>query len=510
MNEKQMRMNLFFTAFSFICSVAINFYITPQLSENLGDAAYGFVGMANDFVSYASIISAVLNSVAARFIAVEIYQGKYDRANIYYASVFIVNILLASILLIVGFIFVGNIDKIFHVPTALEGQVKLTFGITFLNYLIVLCTSIFTVCTYVTNRLDIAGIRNSISYAIKFVIVFLLFKFFGIRMYYVAVATIISSIFLGIANIKLTKKLLPNLKFNYKNFDMSYVKVLALSGIWLSISNLSQVLMTGLDSVIANKMLGADAMGILSVSRTVPNAIVAAISTLGVIFTPNFVELYAKGKNNELIAAAKRSIKVMAIALGVPVIGVCVFGEDFYTLWLPSKTEKEIILIQTISILMLIQSIFNLLTISIAQLSVVTNRLKTPVFVSTMLGIANILIVIPIVKYTDLGLYAIAGISSILFIVRYLIFNPLYAAHILNANRLVFYSTLIKCLLALGVVAVVYCCIKMTVEINSWKTFITVVLCSGIIGYLIVIIMLGNIHKVLLRVREKKGEKNKR
>ena len=133
-------------------------------------------------------------------------------------------------------------------------------------------------------------------------------------------------------------------------------------------------------------MLGADAMGTLSVSRTIPNAVISAISTIGIIFTPNFVELYAKGKNNELIEACKKSMKVMTVVLGVPIVGVCIFGERFYSLWLPYKTPDEIILIQTLSVLMMIQSVFNMMTISIAQLSVVTNKLKVPVFVSISLA----------------------------------------------------------------------------------------------------------------------------
>ena len=79
MNEKQMKANLFFTTFAFILSLAINFYITPLISKNLGDAAYGFVSMANDFVSYAAIISAVLNSVSARFVALENYKNQYEK-----------------------------------------------------------------------------------------------------------------------------------------------------------------------------------------------------------------------------------------------------------------------------------------------------------------------------------------------------------------------------------------------------------------------------------------------
>ena len=72
--------------------------------------------------------------------------------------------------------------------------------------------------------------------------------------------------------------------------------------------------------------------------------------------------------------------------LGVPIVGVMIFGSHFYSLWLPYKTINEIEMIQILSVLMMMQSVFNMLTISIAQLSVVTNKLKTTVFVSLFLG----------------------------------------------------------------------------------------------------------------------------
>lgn len=486
MNKKQMNLNLCFTILSFLVSIGLNFYITPLISGELGDAAYGFVGMANDFVSYAAIISSVLNSVAARFVAMEMHRGNLERANRYYSSVFIANVVLSVFILLIGGIFVSKSDVIFNIPLRLQTDVKITFFLTFFNYCIVLITSIFTVCTYVTNRLDIAGMRNAISYIIKFLIIIALFSTVHIRMYYIALATIVSSVFLAVMNMRLTKKLIPVLKVKTKDFNLKYIKILALSGIWMAFSNLSQVLMTGLDSVIANKMLGAGEMGILSVSRTIPNALILAISTVGVIFTPNFVELYAKGKNKELLTACKQSITVMGAILGVPTVGIIVFGSAFYSLWLPHKSAGEIGVIQILSVLMMMQSIFNMLTISIAQLSVVTNKLKLPVFMSFLLGMLNIIIVIILIKFTNLGLYAIAGVSSVLFIIRYLLFNPIYAAKIIGAKWYVFYGSILKSLIPLICLSVIYIYINHIIEIDTWKIFIGVVVSAGIVGYFFV------------------------
>ena len=507
MNQKQMKLNLASTVMAFLISLGLNFYITPLISKEMGDAAYGFVGMANDFVSYASIISAVLNSVAARFVAVEIHRGNNDRANSYYSSVFIANIILAMIMTVAGIVFVSKLNSVFDIPASLQKETQITFLLTFANYVIVLISSVFTVCTYVTNRLDIAGIRNSVSYVLKFAVVILLVYFTQIHMYYLAIATIISSIFLAVTNVRLTKKLLPDLCLRISGFKTKYIKMLALSGIWMAISNLSQVLMTGLDSVITNKMLGAEQMGVLSISRTIPNAIILAISTLGVIFTPNFVQLYAKGKSVELVEACKQSIKVMGLVLGVPTIGVMIFGQSFYSLWLPYKTIDEIMIVQTLSVLMMMQSLFNLLTISIAQLSVVTNRLKTPVFVSLAIGVINVVVVIALIRFTDLGIFAVAGVSSILFSIRYLVFNPIYAAYVLKEKWYTFYGAIFKMIVPLVIVGVFYYFMAKNISISSWYTFIGTMIIAGAIGYFVVLVF-SEYKKILSKLKKIKGKRN--
>lgn len=503
MNIKQMRLNLIFTTLSFALSLMINFYTTPILSKKLGDAAFGFVSIANDLVSYAAIVAAVLNSVSARFITVARVQKKYDKVNQYYTSVFYVNLILALFLLVMGVAFILYSDKIFNIPANLVLDVKITFALTFFNYIIVLVTSIFSVCTYITNRLDMAGVRNCISYAIKFILILIFFSYTKIEMYYVAITAIASSIFLAITNIKLTKQLLPEVKVKIKYFDKMCIKILALSGIWMAVSSLSQVLMTGLDSVITNKMIGADETGLLSIARTIPNAITMAISTIGVIFTPNFVELYAKNENEKLVQACKKSIEVMGMLLGVPIVGVMVFGVHFYQLWLPYKSLEEINLIQILSVLMMIQAVFNTLTISIAQLNVVTNKLKTPVFASLILGIVNVIVVVILVKVTNWGLYAVAGISSILFTVRYLLFNPLYASYVLKERWYIFYSTILKLSLPLLMLYMLYYRFSEHFIATNWKQFLLMIFSLGILGYIFIWVSVRGISQITLVLKRR-------
>ena len=90
----------------------ISFYISPIIVRHVGAAAYGFIGLANDFVSYASLVATVFNSVASRFIANVFYKSDYDKANKYFNSLIVANIIIAGVLGLAGIMLVPNMDKV--------------------------------------------------------------------------------------------------------------------------------------------------------------------------------------------------------------------------------------------------------------------------------------------------------------------------------------------------------------------------------------------------------------
>ena len=69
-------------------------------------------------------------------------------------------------------------------------------------------------------------------------------------------------------------------------------------------------MLTGLDLLIANIFIGADAMGLLSKAKTIPTSIENLLSTMANVFTPNFIVLYSKHKIRELVESVNFSTKI--------------------------------------------------------------------------------------------------------------------------------------------------------------------------------------------------------
>jgi O-antigen/teichoic acid export membrane protein len=504
--RKQNSKNILMNVLAFSVQFIISFYISPIIVSKVGASAYGFIGLANDFVSYASILATVFNSVASRFIADAFYRQDYEKANKYFNSLVVANFVVAGILGGAGIVLIPNLVNILSIPIGLVIDVELTFALIFASYVISLITLVFTTSTFVTNRTDVQGIRNIIQYIVRFALIIILLNFVSIRIYWVAVATLVATIIVAIMNVDLTRRLTPELRINLKDARKEYALDLAKSGCWMALGSVSTILLRGLDLTVANLLIGDYEMGLLSIARTMPNNVTSVITTIAPIFTPVFIAFFTKGDINGLINNVRRSINTMALLLFVPITGFIVFSYDFYTLWQKSLSEKELLLVTLLSILTVIQSYFDSTTSTMAQLSVIVNKLRLPVVISLGCGIISIITEIIMIKMFGLGLYAIVLSTTVVMIIRYTIFNSVYAAWCLKQKKWCFISTVLKTWLSIPILLFVMLGVKIFMPINSWGNLcVDIVICGGL-GYFIMFLLYGRDDlKKIIHKNKKKG-----
>ena len=489
MGKKQVGKNLALNILAFGVQFFISFFITPILVGKVGTEAYGFIGLANDFVNYAAIITSIFNSVAARFIANAFYRKEYDEANSYFNSLIIANFILAGILAMVGVVFIPGLEHFLSVPAHLVLDVKLTFAMVFLSYIVTLLTMVFTTSLFVTNRTDIQWACSIISYIIRLAAIVVFLLCLPIRIYWIAAAALIASVVVAVMNVGFTKLLTPELHLDFKMVHASYVKVLAQSGCWMAFTSISNILIRGLDLTVANVMIGSYEMGLLSIARTMPNQITSVIATMAPIFTPVFVAHYAAENQNGLKTSIQDSIYTMALVLFVPISGFIIYSGDFYRLWQPSLSVEELKIVTALSTITAFQAYFNSSTATMAQVSVVTNKLKLPVFVSFFAGVLNVATVVLLVKFTNWGVYAIVFSSTLVMTLRYVLFNSIYAARIIGVPAGTFYPAVFKTWCMIPVLCGAMYFIKEILPVCSWVGLIRNALISAIVGYLLMALL---------------------
>lgn len=489
MEKKQTYKNVYVNIFAFVIQFLTNFFIAPIIVGQVGAAAYGFVNIANDFVSYAAIVASIFNSVAARFIANEFYRKNYKKASCYFNSLIMANAILALVISSVAFIFIYNLEYVLTVPQSLVTDVKITFALVFISYAITLVTMVYSTSVFVVNRTDIQGIRNLLKSILALIVTILLFVFCSVKIYWIALGTAVSTIVIAVTNIGLTRRYTPMLKINREHIKKKYAIEVAKSGSWMAITSLSAVLLRGVDLTLANIMLGEYDMGLLSIARTMPNNMLSVIGTLAPIFTPVFISCYANGKKEALIENINRSIDTMSMILFVPISIFIVYSYEFYELWQVSLRKEEVLIVSILSIITIIQSYFDASTATLAQVSVVVNKLRVPVLVSLVCGVVSLSTEILLLRCSNLGIYAIVLPTTIVMVARYVFFNPIYASYCLNISIKSFVGVVLKRWRVIPILILSMLIVKYRFQVNNWVDLILNVSICFVVGEIIMMIL---------------------
>ena len=168
-------------------------------------------------------------------------------------------------------------------------------------------------------------------------------------------------------------------------------------------------------------------------------------------------------------------MKCSSILVSIPIMVLCIYGKSFYSLWQPTLNAEELSILSFWACIQYIplagpQALNNVFTTA--------NRLKLNSLSVLVGGVVNVAVVILLVKFTDLGLIAIASISAIISIAKNLIITVPYSAKILKLKWHTFYKdVLISCLCCL--INGIFCALfQLAISPTSWARMVLSVFCA--------------------------------
>lgn len=477
--NKKLIINLLSSIFAFGVNLIIGFFTSPYIVRRLGVEANGFISLANTFIMYANLVTIALNSMAGRFITIAIHKDDYEKANKYYNAVFGGNLIITTIFVIPTIVCIIKLEYLINIPLNLIMDVKILFSILFLSYFIGVALPNWGTAIFATNRVYLQSISSLQSNILRIVCILGLFIMFSPKIYYVAVASLICIIYISIYNWYYHKKLLSELKVKKGYFDWKYVKELIFSGIWNTINQAGQILLSGLDLLIANLFVGATLMGSLSLAKTIPNIIIGLAGTLTSIFMPTLTINYAHNDKIELKRNLKKSMKLTGVLLTIPVTILIIYGAEFYSMWIPSQDAK---VLQLLSILSCFELVFMSGSYCLFNVFTVVNKLKINAILLLLSGAFSTGIVIMLMKTTNLGIFAIASVSSCVNLVRNLLYTVPFSAKYLGFKWNTFFPEVLSSFISVLLLSIIGTIIKHFIIVNSWVSLIISVGITSIIG----------------------------
>lgn len=472
LRNRQLAINMVAQVISFVVSFGISFFLTPYIVEKIGVEANGFVGLANNFTSYASIITTALNSMAGRFITISIHREDYKSANKYMSSVFMANVITSVILTVPMIYILANIDTLFDVPNGMVTDVTVLWTFIFFSFLISNVTSVFSVATFSQNRLDIqsgTGIANNILRAIFLIFVYIVFD---AKVWYLGFASLMTTMISISVNLYFKKKMLPQVHIRKEYFEMKSIKKLVASGIWNSISKISNILSEGLDLLVANLFIDAAAMGRISVAKSVPSHVLSLMGSISSVFAPQLTISYAKNDFEDIKKQLVSAIKILGFISCIPMAIIYAYGDAFFNLWVPGEDAKLLQLLAVVAslefpLVLPLEPLWNIFTI--------TNKVKQSsiyLVVNSALTIVIVFVLLNFAQTEYQKMLIIVGVSTVFSIIRALFFLPLYGAKCLGLRWNTFYAPALKNVFVIALLTIISLILKKVVTINSWLMLI--------------------------------------
>jgi len=480
--RQQTFVNIISGILAMLVNLGVNFFLSPYIVKTLGEEANGFTQLANNFVTYASMITIAFNSMAGRFISVNYHQGKHEKVKTYYSSVVLSNLVISLFLFPIAIYIINNLESLIVIENAEINDVKILFTCVFINFFVNLIISVYNISMFVTNSLYYQNILNLARYVLNGVLLFCAFSILPAKIYYVSLAALVLTVIVLVVSKRIHKKLMPEFGFSISYFQVEAVKEMVMSGIWNTVNQCGNMLMTGLDLLVCNLFISPAAMGVLSVAKIIPNSIIGLATLLNNNFAPALTINFAKGDNSQLLKQLRSNMKISSVIVSVPIITFCSFGIPFYSLWMPTMRAEELTLLSFLTCMAFIpwagpQTLYNVFT--------ATNHLKvnSVAFVST--GFLNVGVVFLCLKYTNLGIIAVAGTSSVLSILRNLTITAPYIAKLLNLRWNSFYKDVAISLICCGINYIVAYCIRKLCNIDTWGKLIVCVILTCIVTVII-------------------------
>ena len=477
-NSKRLSINLISSIISYGSSIIVSFILTPYLINTLGKEAYSFYPLANNFITYMSVLSNTLNSMASRFITVELSRNNLDDANKYFSSILFSDIILSAILFLPMVLIIMFIDRILNVPINLLGVVRTLFSFSFASMLVNIITSVFGVATFAKNRIDLRSLREIITSVTRLVILYLLFKFFSPSIVYVGITAFIISLLNFLIQNVYTKVLLPEIKVKISNFRAKLVKKVLASGVWNSINSLGNMLLTSTALVMANIFFGASVAGEYSIVQTVPTFINGIISQLTMCFYPTITIAYAQSRKKDLLSELKKAQTLVGY-FSISIISVFIgLSYDFFSLWTPNENYSKLVILSTITIMP--HCIIGCTWI-LSYLNTALNKVKTPAIFLVFCGFVNILTVYIVYTFFSVGVEFIPLISSVLQIIWAGVFFPLYSSKLLAVPQKTFFIAPFRGVVGCLVGILLTLLFKGLFKISTWLQFFCVAIIVGTI-----------------------------
>jgi membrane protein EpsK len=422
--QRQLLINVAANSGGYVFITFVSAWFVPYLIHHLGVAAYGLIGLATSVTSYLSIITLSLNGAVGRYLTIDLERKDFDSANRTFNTSLVGNGVIMLALLPLVAVASLAVPRIFNVPPGQEDASRWLFAFTMTAFLVTALDSAFSVSSWARNRFDLRNIVTTVSQIGRVGLIILLFSATRPNLWHVGLGTLAAAVFGLAGDVIIWRHLTPQLRVRVQSFDLSRVRQLFSMGGWLVINQVGSLLFLNIDLIVVNTLLGAVAGGQYSSILLFSGLLRGLAGTVGGILTPTILARFAQGDYLGMNRISDKAVKLMGLAVALPVGLVCGLAQPLLRLWL----GPDFVPLAGLLVLLTGHLCINLAVLPLFGLQVACNRVKTPGIVTLAMGVLNVVLAVTFARGLGWGFYGVAAAGALVLTLKNAIFTPIYGA----------------------------------------------------------------------------------
>jgi O-antigen/teichoic acid export membrane protein len=317
-------------------TVAVGLWLTPFTLRFLDREEYAIFALANDLLMWLGLldigITSGLNVQAAQLSG----RPEPERVNRLASTAFFTqNVVVVAILLVGGALTFG-FSHLFPVRPELHRTTTFLIAMLVLGSAISFSTRTFSVLLVANQQIHIDNIIRLLLLAIRTVLTVIFLKI-GWGLYSLAIANLAATVITSAMAVLRTFHLLPGLQIRRHLASWDVLKSIAGLGVWFSLANLSVIVISSLDRIIAAKMISVASVTTLTLTGRVYALSGGLLNQLSNTAFPMLGQLLGQEKK----ALAERVFRQMftlstGLAL-VAAVSLWAGNEAFVTRWVGAQ-----------------------------------------------------------------------------------------------------------------------------------------------------------------------------
>jgi membrane protein EpsK len=468
-------------AFIFVQAIA-TLWLTPFLIHHLGVAVFGMIPLINVITSYMGIFTTSLNSSVSRFLAIDLEQKDTLAANRTFNTALFGVVGVICIMTPIVIFLIVNFPVIFNSPQGWEEDTIYLFTLVAAGFYITVIGSNFSVSPYIFSQFVHLNIVNILGVISRIGLIVILFLALQPRLWYAGMGTLTGAIVAFIGFLILWRKFTPILHISIHRFDISRLRSLLGMSLWVFVNLVGAMLLGRVDLIVVNAYFGAVVMGGYSTVVQFPLIMEYLVTAVGNVLRPIILIKFSQRDFSGLKRLTIESVKLLGLALALPVGLLCGFSRSLLMIWLgPEYTYLSVLIVIIVFHLSL-----NLSTRPMLHVQNAFNKVRWPGIITLISGLANVVLAVVFAKWGKFGYLGVAISSAIVWTIKNSIFMPIYTSRIMNLSWWTFLPPLFPGLIGTIIVGIASYGLSLIQSPTGWLELIGSALFVSISYFLVV------------------------